>query len=627
MGEEQVIKILMEFSKLFVENDIISWTFQWIGWFLIKIVAEISDLLQDITNKVYTLLDFFNYTGVTEIITMFKPVVWSILLISIVCLVYNLMLNRRYKADNLMLNVIMAIIVITLTSGVMVELSKITSDGVQAISSEYKYNSNEIIKNNLVDLSYLDKNNFSSVDLKNNLNVEYIRQIQITEAIDSSKAENKDVFKNRLTMDPDSGEQKLEKLSKVFGIYESKYFRYHYNFLIIFITLLCQVVIQVFVIIKVGRIIFDLGISRIYIILSAFSDLTSGQRLKQIVQYTISMFAVIFVTALTLRLFIVFTGWLTTKDVNAVLQVLMLISAAWAVIDGADIIERSLGIDAGVKSSAGVIAGSVAGVKLLTQSVRNIEQGLSSIDRQLEKMNGGGNSGNQAMNEIMGGNSKSEMDTDINDTKDTDVNQNIDNKDDGPILDKDFEANPMDDMGQDIDHANIDQIKDDYDLDSARDKVDGDVDVNGFDTFNPLRGDTIDPLDEGQALVDNDSITNDPHAEDQFGINNNTSNADNIVEKTTAHNPDLSDPYSDIKFDVSPNGHDDVKLDNIHPDYNFDYTPGTQKTNLDESTRIDTSNVRSNTIKHTDDIVQEQINRCDSSPYSHQSRNKRKGDK
>ena len=79
---------------------IFSYAVRKLGWWIIKALAFISSKLEDVNDKIYSLLDFFNYKGVTELLDQFKPVIWAILFLSILYLALQFVINRRFQADN-----------------------------------------------------------------------------------------------------------------------------------------------------------------------------------------------------------------------------------------------------------------------------------------------------------------------------------------------------------------------------------------------------------------------------------------------------------------------------------------------------------------------------------------------
>ncbi|MDT7957129.1 hypothetical protein REO38_16235, partial [Clostridium perfringens] len=75
-----------------------------------------------------------------------------------------------------------------------------------------------------------------------------------------------------------------------------------------------------------------------------------------------------------LKLYVVFTGWLSSPDVaiqNPMVKLLALGAGSWAVIDGPNIIERIFGIDAGIKSSWGAVVAGIEGARMAGKGAKS----------------------------------------------------------------------------------------------------------------------------------------------------------------------------------------------------------------------------------------------------------------
>lgn len=516
MSDEQVLKILNEFSNVFHENDVFSQAFRGIGWVFINLLSTISTKLEEVNDKVYTMIDFFNYKGITELLDKFKPVIWVILFVSIMYLAYQFVINRRYQADNLFMNIIMAVMVIMLVPSLMGQVSKITTNGVKAVNNEYTSTANEIVKSYVVDLYYLDKDNFSSKDAKNRISKDRINTIDINETIETNETENKDVFENKIKTD-ENGEQKITKLGKSFGFIQSKYFRYHFDFLPIVISTGCITITQLFVSLKVAKLIFELGFGKLFAMFYAFGDIASGQRIKNIVQHTFTIFAVIFSTSLSLKLYTIYTNWVSTvADTNMVVQMIFLIAGAWAVIDGPDIVERALGIDAGVKSSGGVIAAGISGGKIagdMINGAKNMISSASCVSLGSEKQG-----------------SIEESQTNKNSIKDIDKATGDDNVDsnNAMILDKDnedsnqSEENALSDIEENefeiepLDHLDTDSDGE-LDLDEIKKNINDDLEVSNADVANANLPD-IENANMPENQISPDNLSEDPNTLDNSNL-------------------------------------------------------------------------------------------------------------
>lgn len=370
MGTEEIINILTNFEGDFVIGNIIAYCLRWFGWCIINGLAKLSNGMESITNKIYTLNNFFDSEGIKEIIDSFYPLIFIALGLSIVYISYKLITDREFKGSKIINNITLSVAVIILLPWLMLQLNDATNYGISAIkekgSIESSTTADQVIKSNLTDLYYLDSKNFKvdNNDNKNNIPIENIKDININEEIDDKKVGNKDVFKNKIILDG-NGKKTTEKLSKeFFGLSQEKYFRYNFNFWIISISILCSLLVLLLTSLKVARLVYELAFIKIFAIFYAFADLGSGQGIRQILKHILSVFAVIFTTSILLKIYTLFSGFVSSQsDLDMFAKMIFLIGGSIAVIDAPNIVERIFGIDAGLKSAWGIVAGAYSAAK------------------------------------------------------------------------------------------------------------------------------------------------------------------------------------------------------------------------------------------------------------------------
>lgn len=387
MSEQEIINILSNFEGSFSIGDFFNFGIRWLGWMFIKLIAFLSDGMESVMDKIYTMNNFFDSEGIKNIINLFKPIIFVVLGISIVYIGFKLITDREFKVEKVINNITLSVMVIMLLPALMVNLNEATNYGISALKEgkvASKTTANQIIKSNLTDLYYLDNKDFKvkDNDNKNNLSLDYVRNIDINEGVDSNSVKNKKVFENKIALN-EKNEKVIKKLDKgFFGLNKDVYYRYSFNFWISAISLLCATLTLLLTSLKVARLTFELGFVKIFAIFYAFADIGNGNGIRQILKHILSTFAVIFSTALLLKIYTLFTGFISSTDGNEFLKMLLLASASIGVIDAPNIVERIFGIDAGLKSSWGLIAGAYSALKMgneLSKSISKMGEGVSSM--------------------------------------------------------------------------------------------------------------------------------------------------------------------------------------------------------------------------------------------------------
>lgn len=389
MSDEQIIEILSN-NDFFEIASPLGWILREFGWGLIKILSNLANGLEGVVNEIYSLNGFFRSQEVDNLINQLMPLIWVILAVSIAFLGLKIILDRDFKVNDVIKNLVLTVAVVMLLPMGMTHLEKITTEASKGLKYDYNFSSEKVIKDNFCDLYYLDEVGFDSAT-KNNIPAEKITSdlISINEEVDSKETENKDLFKSKLVTDSSGNYEKRDLKKTFFGLFSEKYYRYDFKFWTIFITIGCIVITLLCTCFKVARIIFELGFVKLFGILYSFADISNGQKIKEVIRCIVSNFVVLFCISILLKMYVLFSTW-TSNNSQDLTKFILLIASSVAVIDGPNIIERILGIDSGVKSGWSMIAGGYVGAKAGIETGKGLyNMGKSAIDFAKDRFKGG----------------------------------------------------------------------------------------------------------------------------------------------------------------------------------------------------------------------------------------------
>ena len=378
MSDQQVIDILQSFDGFLIEDSLLLSGVRWFGWWIIKGLSSLVNTLEGAIRKVISLTDFFDSPEITKLISDFKPAIFGFLALSLACVGLFIFFSKKFDRKAVPTNILLATMAILLLPVGMSKLNQLTQAGINVVYGEFKSMANETIKNNIIDVYKFDENNFTSKDVspKNYISKEMITSIDINESIDKSQTKNEKVFENKVVPKKGGGYE-LKRIDGMFKI-DNYYYRWKCNFWIIIISLLATAGTLGLSILKIGRLIFELAFNKVFGIFMAYLDVASGQRLKKIVQRILTLFAVMFCMALMLKIYLIFTTWISSKNLG-VLEVIMMIVVSFAVIDGPNIVEEILGVDAGLSSAWKMIAGLYAGSKMGSELAKGAGKAASGL--------------------------------------------------------------------------------------------------------------------------------------------------------------------------------------------------------------------------------------------------------
>ncbi|WP_063225661.1 pLS20_p028 family conjugation system transmembrane protein [Bacillus mycoides] len=373
MKDEEILKTIEAFSDYLQVGDIVNYVLRWLGWFLIVGLSLVVDALEGVTDAILGIKGFFNSPEIQNFVDMLYPLFVVLLAISFLYIGYMFIMNKQMNRSQIIINIFVTLSVLCLLSTGMTKVDKFTDDAIAVVKSEQKGSlSDEIIKKNITDIAVIDQNGWKKkedMNPKNNIPEKNIRQIDITEKIDKDFAFTKDknlsddgqkILQNKRVMDALGVASLAELKDGWFDFFPEKYYRWHWNFWNIFFTLLITGATLLLVSIKLARLFYELAFNYLLANILAPADVANGQKLKAVLSNILNIFIATIMIFLSLKLYIMGTAFLHDK-LNGVPYLIALAAFSMAVLDGPAVVERLFGIDIGLKSSWGMLAGGIAG--------------------------------------------------------------------------------------------------------------------------------------------------------------------------------------------------------------------------------------------------------------------------
>lgn len=527
--KNDVIDILLAYSEYFSKSNFIIYGFRLVGWVFIKGLGFLVDKLEDVVKSVTVVTDFFNSPEITNLINKFSPLLYLLLVASIIFIGYQLVINKKFDRSKLPMNIILALCIIVVMPLAMSKANILTNKVIGEIQGESQF-SDQIISNNVTDLYLLDQANFpikddgtlGDIDPENNVG-NNITKINPIEEIDRDKVNNKKVFENEIIFDS-KGEAKLNKIVGLFK-WDDEYYRYHINYMTIIVTLLITAFVMIFTSVKMIKLSIELAFSKVMTTFVAVADLSNGQRMRQSVNGIISIFVAMISTMLMLKLYILGTAYLSDK-ISGIGTICAMLGCAIFVIDGPNYIEKMFGVDAGLSSVWRTVMGINSAMDILgklgnttSEMMKKAGDGIANAGAFLAGMTS--EAINQSLDEQIENAKKKDGDNEGDSLENQMKNKGFTN-DDSPIVDVDFEE--------------VDDSKEN-EVDSGLDEnVDSSNTEHGNETLNSNNGE--DEVNSNQSTLEDEMNANNlVEKEDDNNINGNqelSNNSDNSSSESSA---------------------------------------------------------------------------------------------
>ncbi|MFB7141701.1 pLS20_p028 family conjugation system transmembrane protein [Gottfriedia sp. NPDC056225] len=391
----QTVQILLKFSDHLEISNPINYMFRIIGWLIINGLVWLVDSLSNVTDSILKLKLFFTDNQIHDLIDLLKPLSITLMAFSLLYLGYLIMFQKKVNREAIVVNIFMALVVFTILGTGMEKTNKFTDQAIEGFGiSGTQSIAIQIVKDNITDVSQYDLTNWETVNLDkpNKIPKDNILNISITEPIDKDfQFDNKKelsqngqyAFENKLSYG-DSGTPKEVELDKGLFTFDENYYRWDWNFWTIAITLGVMAFTMVTIAIKLAKLFFELTFNYVLATIIAPADIHSGQKTKQVIQNILNIFITTIMIFMSLKIYTIGTGFITQK-LDGIAYVIALFSFSLAVVDGPNIVERLFGIDAGLKSGWGALAGAYGVAKGMSKGVN----GITSLTKSLAQ--GGAN--------------------------------------------------------------------------------------------------------------------------------------------------------------------------------------------------------------------------------------------
>jgi hypothetical protein len=437
VSEEEIYETLTKFEEFLHVGNMGTVGARWLGWAFIQGLAWLVDGLENITNTVLGIKLFYTSDGVQEFVQSIQPFLYVLLAFSILYVGYMLIMNRKIKRDQIAMNLFISIAVILLLNTGMNQADKFTDAAIDAVDvNEDGTISEKIIKEGITDVALFDVNGWKSTELEesNNIPQERIKNIQISQQIDSDfeisegqdiSEKGKDLLDQKMDYDALGNGKVVELEDSWLSYFEEKYFRYHWDFWTIIITLVVLGFTLSFISIKLAKLGYELAFNYILATIVAPADVANGQMLKEVLKRILNTFLIIIMIFISMKVYLMGTEFIR-DEFEGIPYLIALIAISIAVIDGPAICERIFGIDAGLKNGWQTIMGGVAAGKAIGKGVQAPSKVMTFAGRN-EPKGKGDSGGKPTLNDEMKANEMNNKKT----GKNGGVNEQTGNREEG----------------------------------------------------------------------------------------------------------------------------------------------------------------------------------------------------
>ena len=380
MSEEAILDLLVENSNYLSPSNIFISPFRIVGWWIVKGLIFLANCCQDFYEACFRFLDFTEYEPVKNFLSEFKVGVVVILTISFVIIGYKLLFSTN-KKPTVITNFMIGMFVLCASATLLNTLNTAMFSANAYITDSYGENgnaANQVVSSCLTDLIYIDK----QIGLEN-MNPENLPHEQLGDEalnnlnfIEVVKEDNKylttDNAKNILQKKAVYVPGNTYVLDDIYNgvlmtdFASEYYYRYHLDFFSSVLILLSLVITFAVLGYKVIKLIWEIITGQFLVILFS-GEIVSGQTIKKILECLRNTYVVMLYTMVSIKLYLLAVDYIMA-NFTGVIRGGIILCLAFAIIDGPVMIEKILGLDAGLQSGTAKI---LAMAHLMSSGARN----------------------------------------------------------------------------------------------------------------------------------------------------------------------------------------------------------------------------------------------------------------
>lgn len=387
-SDEEIKKVLLNNRDLFTNNNIISTFMRWIGWMLIRGLTFAATSCAELFDKSFEFIDFTRWSLVEKFLDSWTPVFFALVSLALLFLGIILIFDHD-KKPKFVMNLCLAVLVVSASAYLIDQLNEFISQDVRsAIINDGDEDSDttemvyQMVGASIYDLIYLDDKvdgGLMKVTEKNrkiysdftekDMDLIDINEIVKPEDVGSGAQDlmgKKIVFRKGdtediIVEDVYSGVAWTDLLNEY-------YFRYDVNWFSAIIALISLILVYICLAYKVVRLLIEIVIHRLLAVLYS-ANLTNGQKTIKILDSVKDSYITMILVMVCLKVYLLVYQFINQQNFGTFTECLLLLFAAFTVIDGPNIIQKLTGVDAGLSSGMGKLIAGIQATRMMSMAL------------------------------------------------------------------------------------------------------------------------------------------------------------------------------------------------------------------------------------------------------------------
>lgn len=370
MKTEEILKILETFSDYLHIADFMRDAGRRVLDLLVSFLLWIVDGLTGVMSEMLDFLGFYNDNSMQgkgsllDTLISFKAfgVGLAILAVGLV-----LLLGKSNQTRDIPMNVLLLLLMSLMLPNIMRDGLKIVNATVGDLDTKQESIGFSTFKENLTDIYLLADGEWKTTDPKIKNNLIDRKGFDINERItDPGDVKNGEVLKYKLVNKKSEEGKEVEELDEGGGgvlgwliksTFAPKYYRWRLNWLPLIITLSVLALSMLISLVRVGRLGIELAFNNLWANLVIFFSFRDTKRAKTVLMEIVGGFVMILSIYSMYYVFIKYNAFVFAQQSSMLAKLFAVIGGAWFIYDGPAIIQKTLGIDAGLSTAGSFVMG------------------------------------------------------------------------------------------------------------------------------------------------------------------------------------------------------------------------------------------------------------------------------
>lgn len=386
MTDAQIINIFQDFEGMLNIKWFLPDLVNWVFWQIVKFILWLVHGMEGLWREMFKLFGIFGDSGFQGFLNQFKPLVFTIAVLSIIIFFLRYMKDPNVRLRSLFDTLLIGLALFTVFPLAITtlgnELQKLSN--ADRKSQEISY---QLVNQYIHDIDVFDKTNWADPKMSlerykthieaketiiNDTNIEFLDILEnYADSRNGIQKKTREILNKKKSLNANGNPTVVNKGQGFFGAGREEYYRYSVNYFMIIPLLIFLAVVFALSAIKTVKMIYQLITTAVITFTLVFKDMEDGGVVKKGMRNMLGNVMQLVFIYFSMELFVILIGFLQ-KQMSGFGYLLAVAGISLATLDGSFFLQELTGIESGFKSIGQTLQSIYHGSRLLSGIGRGI---------------------------------------------------------------------------------------------------------------------------------------------------------------------------------------------------------------------------------------------------------------